>query len=99
MSLRRDSSFDVFTLSKRERVVFEAIKRVDCASRGELPHKCALPRTSSYDTLIRLEQCGLGQLNWENHPTRGRPTIFYELKNWLLNDPLQGNLSREAVSR
>lgn len=66
-------------LPENERIVLEALRRVGEATRSNLVKLCALPRTTIYDVLIRLEQRGAVERYPEERTTRGRPKIFYRI--------------------
>ncbi len=64
-------------LRENDRIVLEALIRVDNATRSQLVRMCDLPRSTIYDSLIRLQQIGVVDQYFEERKTRGRPkTIF-----------------------
>jgi len=70
---------EVTPLPENERIVLEALRRVGKATRSNLVKLCALPRTTIYDVLIRLERQGAVERYPEERTTRGRPKIFYRI--------------------
>ncbi|MFQ6126619.1 MAG: hypothetical protein ACE5R6_18695 [Candidatus Heimdallarchaeota archaeon] len=64
-------------LRKNDRIVLEALIRVAYATRSQLVRMCGLPRSTIYDSLIRLQRIGVVDQDFEERKTRGRPkTIF-----------------------
>ena len=66
-------------LRMNDKIVFEALSRVKSATRSDLVKLCALPRTTIYDALIRLERIGFVERYPDERTTRGRPKTFYRL--------------------
>lgn len=64
-------------LRENDRIVLEALIHVDYANRSQLVRMCDLPRSTIYDSLIRLQRLGVVDQYFEERTTRGRPkTIF-----------------------
>ena len=66
-------------LLESDKIVLDALKRVEAANRSDLVELCALPRTTIYDALIRLERIGVIERYHEERMTRGRPKTFYRV--------------------
>lgn len=64
-------------LRENDRIVLEALLRVNNATRSQLVRMCGLPRSTIYDSIIRLQRLGVVEQYFEERKTRGRPkTIF-----------------------
>jgi len=65
------------SLRDNDRIVFDALLKVNDVTRSELVKLCKLPRTTIYDALVRLERIGVVERFFEKRSTRGRPKTFY----------------------
>ncbi|MFX0208137.1 MAG: hypothetical protein ACFFDT_19280 [Candidatus Hodarchaeota archaeon] len=70
---------DVSDLLKNDKIVLEALKYVGSADRGYITKVCALPRTTVYDALMRLERIGVVEKYLEERVKRGRPKTLYRI--------------------
>lgn len=59
--------------------VLEALRCTGSATRSELIVRCDLPRTTVYDSLVRLEHKGFVERYREPRTIPGRPKIFFIL--------------------
>jgi uncharacterized membrane protein len=64
-------------LRKNDRNVLETLLQVSDITRSELVKLCDLPRTTIYDSLVRLERLGIVERYFEERTTRGRPKTYY----------------------
>ena len=66
-------------LLKNDKIVLEALVRLGSTDRGHLTQICALPRTTVYDALMRLERIGIVEKYLEERVKRGRPKTLYRI--------------------
>ncbi len=72
--------FEFMDLLETDRAILEALRRNHNASRNDLVKICTLPRTTIYDTLVRLELLELVEHFSEKRSIRGRPKTLYRLR-------------------
>ena len=77
---QHDDPFEYMDLLETDRAMLEALRRTHNASRSDLVKICSLPRTTIYDTLIRLELLELVEHFSEKRSIRGRPKTLYRLR-------------------
>jgi len=70
---------DFSNLLKNDKIVLEALLTVGSADRGFITKICALPRTTVYDALMRLERIGIVEKYLEERVKRGRPKTLYRI--------------------
>ena len=59
--------------------ILEALRCTGSVTRSELVKLCQLPRTTVYDSLVRLYLRGFVERYIEERKKRGRPKVFYLL--------------------
>ena len=77
---QHDDPFEYMDLLETDRAILEALRRNHNASRSDLVKICSLPRTTIYDTLVRLELLKLVEHFSEKRSIRGRPKTLYRLR-------------------
>lgn len=59
--------------------VFNAIKKLGPVTRGELKEKTTVPRTTLYDTIVKLIIARKVEKFSVSNKKRGRPKVFYKI--------------------
>ena len=79
--ISRDTTdeLDFSDLLNNDKIVLEALIRLGSTDRGHLTQICALPRTTVYDALMRLERIGIVEKYLEERVKRGRPKTLYRI--------------------
>jgi uncharacterized membrane protein len=70
---------DFSDLLRSDKIVLEALMRLGSTDRDNLTQICALPRTTVYDALMRLERIGIVEKYLEERLKRGRPKTLYRI--------------------